>query len=112
MIEIFSVLSSIFHPQRTFQHYRERVVKMTPYQKWKLIRDLVDILCNVMGIKVMSDCSRSWLTIMPPVVGSTSIIIQVYSLWFYWDLNMISALQPLALLALAVPVRITVNRTH
>lgn len=105
MAKIISVLSSIY-PRRTVQYLRERFAKKTPYQKWKLIRDVVDTIASMVGVNVLSDCSRNLLTMLPPLACSMCAAIQIYSLWFYWQLNIISALQSLALSAVAIPVRI------
>lgn len=100
---------SIFHPIRTYARCRDRLTEMTPYEKWKLLRAIIVALSNTMGTRVMLDCKRNILTAVPPLVAGTAAVIQFYSLYFYWHINIITALQPLSIWALSAPVRICLH---
>lgn len=88
---------------------RERVEVLTPYQKCKLVYSCVDTIFRWIGMNVTNDCTRNWRTLLPGIAVMLVPIIQINSLWFYWDKNKITAVGPLAILAMITQVNIFEN---
>lgn len=76
----------------------------TPHQKWKLVFNFCETILSLIGINVMTDCTRSWRSSFTAITAAAYFSICYYTGWYYWNENKISAIQSFALLPIAVPV--------
>lgn len=85
---------------------RARFRAFTPYEKWKLIHFCGDKTFNLIGVNVMNDCTLSWRTLIPGLAVAIMFLAQMYTLWLYWNINKISAIQSMSVSAMQVQVNI------
>lgn len=86
------------------------VSKRTPLQKWSLVRDFCDFLLTILGVNVLNDCSRNWLT---PLAGFCAIQFTAflfYTAWYYWNENKINSIQPFSVTAMVIGVMYAISQ--
>lgn len=66
--------------------------------------ELIKIALNPLGIRVCQDCKVYWLSFACAFFGVQHLLLSFYTIYYYWDKNRISSIQPLAVMAVSVPV--------
>lgn len=61
-------------------------------------------MCNIVGIRVLNDCVNNCLTPISGLIVCEQLLLTICTMWFYWDENKITAIQPLTIVALVIPV--------
>lgn len=92
-------------PVKKYSNTHQNVKNLTPYKKWEIVWKLGKFATNVMGLHVLDNCERNWLTPIGPCLGAEQIILTLYTMWYYWSENKVTAIQPLTIMAIIVPVR-------
>lgn len=83
---------------------RQTLKSGTPYQKWKLVFNFTEMILWIIGVNVMTDCTRNWRSSFAGIGAAMYFSICGYTVWFYWSENKMSAIQCFALLPIVVPV--------
>lgn len=91
-------------PGRKYRSMQRSYVILTPYGKWRLVRDTVDFLLRLVGDHVVSDCKRNWLTPLAGLCALQYSFLTLYTAIYYWDKNKVTSIQPLTIMAIMIPV--------
>lgn len=105
MLGVFEIIRALFDwPRKKCREIQLNLLHMTPYKKWDVAWKIGKVTTNIIGIHVLDDCKWNWLTPLGILVGIEQSSLTAYTMWYYWNENMITALQPLSILAIVVPV--------
>lgn len=91
-------------PRNKIREIRSRFDRATPYRKFEMIRIFADTLLRISGINILNDCTWRWRAFCNHFFGIQFICFALYTSYYYWNENMITAVQPYTLLALIIPV--------
>lgn len=94
-----------FWPRNKYREILRNVAKWTPYEKWEIVWKLGNSTSILLGVYTWDDCRWTWRTLLPLFLGIEVGSLSLYTIFYYWNENKISAIQPLSLLAIAIPVR-------
>lgn len=75
-----------------------------PLKIAKLCVKICDGILRAIGINVASDCRVYWFSFSSAFLISQHIILTFYTIYYYWDKNKLSSLQPVAISAIYTPV--------
>lgn len=84
---------------------REDYEKLNSKEMAELIMACSAFPLNLVGVRVLSDCK------LKPYTGATGLMIGldlllcIYTTFYYWSMNKVSAVQGYAVLSLAIPVK-------
>lgn len=93
-------------PRDKIRHFRWRFERATPFQKFEMIRTFADTIFKMAGIHVLSDCVWKWWGTISLVCAIQFTLFASYTTYYYWNENMITAIQPYAIMAMVIPVSI------
>lgn len=99
------LIQSIFNwPGNKLKEFVLHLNALTPFKKWEIMYKIGRTVLNTLGIRVLDDCVINWLTPLGIVIGAEQTTLTLYTMWFYWNENRITAIQPLTIIAFVVPV--------
>lgn len=99
------LIQSIFNwPGKKLTGFNRHLNALTPFKKCEIMYEIGRFLFNLIGLRILDDCVNNWLTPLSPLIGVEQVSLTLYTAWFYWDENKITAIQPLIVLAFVVPV--------
>lgn len=94
----------LMKPRNKFRSIQQYLLVATPFEKFELVRNTTIFFAELLGVNVFSDCKRNWRT---PIAGLCSLQfagLLIFTAWYYWDENKITSIQPLAIVAIVIPV--------
>lgn len=82
---------------------------LTPQKRWFSLFSVCRFVLNGIGIRVLDDCERNWLTPLGAFIGIEQALLTIYTMYYYWDVNKITAIQAISLEAIAIPVSMKIK---
>lgn len=86
------------------RQFRWRFERATPFRKFEMMRNFAATVLRLSGIRVLSDCAWEWHGIISFVYACQCFVFALYTTYYYWDINKITAIQPYALMPFLIPV--------
>lgn len=87
----------------------KRVFGTRPIDYIQLCIRIITTALKPIGINVTTNCRVTWTAYLCAITAFQQSLLGLYTAYYYWDTNKLSSMQPLAILAITIPVISTFN---
>lgn len=99
------MLSLFTSARRTYENVKDKWQTKTPKQKWQHIYNSANVVCEVIGIRILSDMKNYWYSASCGLVGGLYFSLLIYTAQYYFKRKEFTrVLECTCLIGMAVPV--------
>lgn len=93
---------------KKYYDYKNQYNNLNSNELFELTIHYCSKFINLIGIRILSDCRVDAFSFACVYCIFIDTLLCMYTSYYYWSINKMSAVQPYAIFAMAIPVRINV----
>lgn len=87
-----------------WQKIKDKFHAMTPYELFESCRIFVNFCGRSVGVNVLGHLRVTMITYFVALALVQQVIFTNYTFYYYWGINKLSAMTPISILAISIPV--------